>query len=89
MIQLKFLELSNHGPLKMNQRNLLAAIAALTLSATSSFAAKLDESQLIKDCKHEAVAVGFTGADVDSYVIECVEEFHETEIINTKLPPKK
>ena len=73
----------------MNTRNTLAVIAALSVFSSSPFAANIDKKQLIKDCEHEAIAVGFTGTDVDDYIIECVQEFEETEIINTKLPPKK
>ncbi len=73
----------------MNLPQILAATAVLILSTTSSFAAEVDNTQLLKDCKHEAVSDGLSGADVDSYVIECVEDFEETDIINTKLLPKQ
>jgi len=73
----------------MNTRNTLAVIAASAIFSPSSFAADIDKAQLIKDCEHEAVAVGFSGTDVDDYIIECVQEFEETEIVNTKLPPEK
>ena len=63
-------------------------MVVLTIFSTASVAAD-SEPQLIKDCKHEAVAVGLSGADIDSYIIECVQEFEETTIKNTKLPAEK
>ncbi|MGV6859929.1 MAG: hypothetical protein ACWA5X_13285 [bacterium] len=64
-------------------------LSSLMLMATSvvAFAEELspaEHAELEADCRTEGEASGMSGADLDAYIEECVDDFTETEISNTE-----
>lgn len=55
----------------------------LFLSPFSGFAAEAGENEEVAaDCRAEGEAMGMGDQDLEDYVEECVEEYHEAEMGN-------
>ncbi len=68
--------------------NILPSLFLLALtSLTVVMADELSPAELAEletDCRTEGEASGMSGADLDAYIEECVDDFTDTNMVNTE-----